>query len=192
MIIFLHGTSSSGKTSIANQILQQSRIDFVHLEMDQVFEDDPKSIQENGRTVYVHRPMWLRLECTLAKGSNVILDGFFGSERELSYYIKPFSMAKIYVIRIYAPSEVCTIRESRRADRTHKGVAAYFHKVIESNFLGYDLLIDTSKIKPSKSATKILEFLKINPLPMAFDSKLKGSVASIENEFKICYKEIKD
>jgi len=173
MIIFLHGTSSSGKTSIARQILQQSNIDFVHLEMDQIFEDDPETIQKNGRTVYAHRPMWLRLEHILAKENNVILDGFFGSERELSFYIKPFSMAKTYIIRIYAPLEVCTTRELLREDYRYQGAAAYFHKVVESNFLGYDLLIDTSKLKPSESAAQILEFLKINPLPMAFDSKLK-------------------
>ena len=172
MIIFLYGTSSFGKTSISKEILQLVDNNFVHMEVDDALEEAPQVANESGRKVYIYNPGHIRLKNIIEKGRDVILDGFLTDEEFLEY-IPPLSMSKTYIIKVHAPLETCVIRERLRGDRSI-GSAAYFHNIIGCNFLKYDLLVDTSRLSPYKSALRILEYIKNTPSPSAFhNSKAK-------------------
>lgn len=195
LIILLNGTSSAGKTSIAQKLQEKWNGPLWYTGLDAFLISIPRRYDEDGSCAeqgykFVHgndnqgRPTcgykigpvgralthaWHASLKTLSEqGVSMVIDEVLFSEHEFQDYIQQFQGARVYFIAIKPPVEVVEMRERARGDR-QIGLARGLYEVTYSNKI-YDLEIDSSKMSPEDAANLILTFIKEHPQPTAFQS----------------------
>jgi chloramphenicol 3-O phosphotransferase len=196
-VIFLNGTGSVGKSSIALKLQDLMKEPTLRVGIDDFINMMPRDLLPTGKnagqgfnfvsskegehvitkvevgpigfkTSYaMHRAM----KAILDSGFNLIIDDVVILDEFLQDYIQLFQDYTVYFIAIKAPIEVVTHWESTRDDRV-PGMARGLYDDVYKNKV-FDLEIDSSKMPPEQSAKAILQFIQAHPTPSAFKSNQK-------------------
>lgn len=174
-IIFLNGTSSSGKTSILKSLQDQLQDPYLDMGIDRFIFMMPKR--------YLNRPLWddvlgkaaqagtvgmtlvsgmhHAIAAAAQRGNNVIADHVLVEKAWVDECVQLFAGMHAYLIGIRCPLEILEQRERDRKDRT-LGQARAQYDVIH-RYTHYDLEVDTSILSVEQCAEKIIERLRMPP-----------------------------
>ncbi|MFE6974426.1 chloramphenicol phosphotransferase CPT family protein [Streptomyces sp. NPDC057682] len=170
-IIFLNGTSSSGKSSIARELLDVLEDGvFFHLAVDSF--NAMRSRRELGaeelddalrRTrMGFHRSIAAMAEV----GNDVVVDHVLSEPWRLLDCLEVLPPEDVLFVGVRCPLEELTRRELARGDRP-SGLAAFQYDLVHAHG-DYDVECDTSTASPRECAQRIKEFLPHHFSPTAF------------------------
>jgi len=179
-VIVLNGASSSGKTSILNQLQGLLVEPYLNVGIDKFIWMLPKR--------YLDRPLWddvlglatesgamgSRLFSSMHKviqllsleGMNVVADYVMVESEWVGECARLFSPLPAYFVGVQCPLEVLIQREFARKDRTLGQAEAQFPLVHKDMI--YDLVVDTSLLSIEECALKIKEYIDLREPPNAF------------------------
>jgi chloramphenicol 3-O phosphotransferase len=174
-IVFINGTSSSGKTTIVRALQRKLKEPFLEAGIDKFIWMLPER--------YLDRPLWddvlgqadkagvtgqaliYGMHHAIAElsksGINVIADHVLIEQDWVKECAKLFADLPAYLIGILCPLEVLEQRERKRKNRTlgqAKKQLPIIHKYVQ-----YDLVLDTSLLNPEECALSILSRLQSPP-----------------------------
>ncbi|MDQ5940377.1 MAG: chloramphenicol phosphotransferase [Candidatus Dependentiae bacterium] len=193
LVIFLNGTSSSGKSSIAAALQGLYQTPLLHTGIDSLYDMLPKQavgtesmarygyyyVMRNGLLdhIEVGESAQKLLKCVvpltrvlLDHGNDLVIDEilFSGEGRVfLHEYADIFASARAYFIKIECPLAVLEAREAQRPDR-HRGVAREQFLRVHNHGYRYDLTVNTSISDAQACAQQIMEYIQREPEPVAF------------------------
>jgi chloramphenicol 3-O phosphotransferase len=173
VIIFLNGTSSSGKSSIAEQLLRVLPTPYFHLPVDAI-----NSLRARERTLELG-PAELAdvLEKTVlgfhrvvagmaAAGNDVVVDHVLRERHWLRDCLTVLKDHEVVFVGVHCPLGELIRREQERGDR-QPGRAAYHFDRVHAHCV-YDVECDTSVRSPVECALQIKDFLDHGRSPTAF------------------------
>jgi len=193
-ILVLNGTSSAGKTTLAN-VLQQALPDkYEQVGLDLTLQSVPPELFVISDDVD-HPPVegWLiplrdgvqialptlgpaaihELERMYASfgtradtGVNLIVDDVLWHPRALAMAIAHFADRDAWLVGVYCPMEVAVEREKRRRDRAVGGAALFAEEVHRHGV--YDIEVDTSMLTPEEAAQRVIAAMSTAGHPTAF------------------------
>jgi chloramphenicol 3-O phosphotransferase len=174
-IIFINGTSSSGKTSLLKLLQKKLPEPYLDMGVDKFIWMLP------GR--YLDRPLWDEvlgkalhsgpvgwslfsgmhhaIAAAASRGNNILADHVFVEKDWVDECAELFAEINAYLIGLHCPLEVLEQREKDRKDRT-LGQAKLQYEVIHK-YTQYDLELDTSKLTAEECAEQVIERLKSSP-----------------------------
>lgn len=196
IVIFLNGTSSAGKSSIANQLSGQLPEPYLKVGIDWYFgclnpkffehgvnadqgykfvsitdAHGPKTTVEKGPlAIRLDNAAHLAMKVFLQHGFNLIVDEVLLDDETFRSYLSIFQDQTVYFFAIKPPLEIAQMWEAARGDRL-LGLARGLYDAVYTN-KSYDLEIDSSKHTPEESAKIIIDYIKRHPNPTAFKSNL--------------------
>lgn len=186
ILVFLNGTSSSGKTSISTELINQKDLsidDFFNNYYDFInnkFPDDPPKeidhqvvsqiLDDSIFSVY-HSTIKLLLEL----GFNVIADTIIDNDKRFNEFIDQFFDQPTLFIGVICSEEELIKREQTRGDRQIGLAASQFSKVYCID--EYDLEVNTEEMNPIECSEKILSFIKSNKDYSVFKKLSKRNVS---------------
>jgi chloramphenicol 3-O phosphotransferase len=169
-IIFLNGTSSSGKSSIARELLRILDGSFFHMAVDAFHamrsdrdipdEDLQAEIDRTARGF--HRAV----AGMAAAGNHVVVDHVLSQRWRLLDVLDLFPAEDVVLVKVHCPLPELERRERARGDRTPGLAARQFDQVHAHGV--YDVECDTSTSTPEESARQIKNALVRRPIPTAF------------------------
>ncbi len=175
MIIFLNGTSSSGKSTVSEILLQRLGDGWLYFNMDDYLSmlgpkffglhPDNKEITQPNDVCYAKKhadgtyeiitgELCSRLFSTIpdvlallaVQGFNIIVDSFITTMAELNSYKEKLNKYNFFCVYLNASENVITVREELRGNRL-KGSAIHWLKKIECKD-AFDLKINTDENSP--------------------------------------------
>jgi chloramphenicol 3-O phosphotransferase len=188
LIVLLNGTSSSGKTTIATECINQKEIPFHHLSIDHFFNglfhdyidfinlacsSNESANEEDGQAPnhLIIDPLVTLFYSTIkymsAIGINVMVDTVNDNEERLNTCLGLLMNHPVLFVGVTCSKEELIKREERRGDR-EKGLAisqydfVYRHKE-------YDIELNTESLRPHECANTILSFIRSNRAYSAFE-----------------------
>lgn len=162
LIIFLNGTSSSGKTTISRELTRRL-FDYEYMGIDdhlprdqnlayQLQKQDAQGILKAATdAVYAFHNS---IASKAATGRNVIVDHVLQNPDWAEHAGITFEPYPVLFVGVYCPIDVAIERERERGDRINGTVQCQFH-VVHANIL-YDLTVDTSILTPWQCADRII------------------------------------
>ncbi|MYS87486.1 chloramphenicol phosphotransferase CPT family protein [Embleya scabrispora] len=170
-IIFLNGTSSSGKSSVAAELLRILEPSHYHLAVDAFHAMRSKRHippdlvdAEIDRTVKgFHRAV----AGMAAAGNPVVVDHVLGKRWRLLDCLEVLPAEDVVLIGLRCPRVELLRREQARGDRPPGLAALQFDRVHAHGV--YDLECDTHAYSPAECARRIRDFLPHRPSPTAFE-----------------------
>ncbi|MFG2292152.1 chloramphenicol phosphotransferase CPT family protein [Streptomyces sp. NPDC048603] len=170
MIIFLNGTSSSGKSSIARELLRVLDEVWFHLPVDAFHAMRARKDLPPDEVPALLRRTWEGYHRAVAgmaaAGNHVVVDHVLSEPWRLRDCLDLFDPDEVLFVGVHCPPEELERRERARGDRP-EGLAAgqlgraHVHGV-------YDVEVDTGASSPTDCALRIREFLPRRPRPTAF------------------------
>jgi chloramphenicol 3-O phosphotransferase len=170
LIIFLNGTSSSGKSSIAAELLRILDEPSFHIPVDafhamrtgrEIPADRLPTVLHNTWRGY-HRA----IAGMAAAGNQVVMDHVLSAEWRLRDCLDLFVPQDVVFVGVHCPRAELERRERERGDRP-PGLAARQLAQVHAHGL-YDIECDTSRADPRRCAARIKDFLADRPTPTAF------------------------
>ena len=184
LVIFLNGTSSAGKTSIAKAIQKLSPLPMLHVGFDHFYfmlppthvmdgENANKGFQlikdDRGVSIQIG-PMGESLTYVMRRSMKMLLDQQFHliidevliSDEWFEDYLELFKETRVFFVGVKPPIEVAEQRELKRGDR-FIGLARGLNEIVHRG-KNYDLIIDSSQMSPEQSAQIILNHIKVDAL----------------------------
>jgi chloramphenicol 3-O phosphotransferase len=175
-IIFLNGTSSSGKTSIAKALQENLSEPYMHISLDNFFHFLPESIfnpttqKENDRLVSLIPKVVSGFHKSITglatTGNHLIVDHVLQEEDWLKECVEVLQELDVLFVGVKCPVEIVELREKARGDRDI-GTARYQMGRVHAHDL-YDLVLDTSTLSIEACMNKIMEAMPKIPRPSAF------------------------
>lgn len=169
-IIFLNGTSSSGKTSIARAL--QAVLDEPYLYLS---ADIRKSLLPPGRENVdwdiaatldnLRCGFYACLAVLAAHSNNIITDQAVEKPKWLLRCARAIEGNRAYLIGVHCPLDIAEQRERERGDRSVGLVRGHFDLVHKLGI--YDIEVDTSVLSPEECAQKIKQHIASHE-PAAF------------------------
>lgn len=149
-IIFLHGASSSGKSTIARALQARIEKPFWHISIDHLRDAGvlPMARFRSGEFAWkdARRAFFDGFHGSLGAyadaGNNLILEHILDTEGWLETLGKLFANHDVFFVAVHCPLDVLTEREARRSDRP-PGSAKRDYETIHVGKL-YDLELDTN------------------------------------------------
>jgi len=196
IIIFLNGTSSSGKTSISTELLNQNEISFHHLSIDdflkRLFNDyiefintKCSSIESDERedvqvsTDIIIDPLATVFYSTIkfmsAKGMNVIVDTVNDNDERFNSCLGLLIDHPVLFVGVACSKEELIRREELRGDSEIGLAISQYDKVYCFN--EYDIELNTETMRPDECAHLILNFIRSNREFSAFKKLNKRSIS---------------
>lgn len=192
-IIFLNGSSSSGKSSIAKAIGHESPELWLSFGVDTFIDMIPFGRQEpylkfilgqndHGPTCYAESGseagklfsvMPQFAEMLADRGNNLIIDEVLFDEEALKAYAQQLKAHTVYYIGVFCDLAVMQEREILRRDRCIGLSNDQIDRVHQGVLNSYDFKVDTTAISPFEAALLILKFVDDNPSPKAFQTLAK-------------------
>jgi chloramphenicol 3-O phosphotransferase len=183
-VIFLNGTSSSGKTTLAKAfqeimeepVLYVSNDKFIFMVSDRDLKDDsvrPKILIP--LLASFHRAIPLIGECGFA----MVIDSVIERKDWMDQIALSLEPLTTYCVKVYCSVDELDRREKARGDR--KVGLARWQSGIVHGFIDYDLVIDTEGESTNESVEKLKQLYYSNIEPQAFDvyrKKLKSNPLS--------------
>jgi chloramphenicol 3-O phosphotransferase len=196
-IIFLNGTSSAGKTTLAHALQAALPEFYQHMALDQFRDGMPDKYRglnspegtngaEGLNVVPVlngtHRHTAVRFGATgkqmlsgmrrgiaeMARaGINIIIDDIILEAEFLDDYLQTFDGLYVLFVGVKCPQNVIQTRESARPGR-FPGTAIGHLNVCHAHGV-YDVEVDTSSDLPPNCAQKVIEFMQTS-IPSAFNT----------------------
>lgn len=170
LIIFLNGTSSSGKSSIARELLRVMDESFFHMPIDAFHAmrsdrdiPDEHLQAEIDRTA---RGFHRAVAGMSAAGNHVVVDHVLSRRWRLLDCLELFPAGNVALVGVHCPLPELERRERMRGDRT-PGLAARQFEQVHAHGL-YDIECDTSTNTPGEIARQIKNALARRPTPTAF------------------------
>ncbi len=185
----LNGTSSSGKSTVAQAIKIISQKPFLHLGIDRIYSIMPPDYinsEKNSRDGFglvvdkndsrpvkvVFGPYGQKVRDCSPKianlfheaGLDLIIDEVFEGDRFLKGYAQLFDGKQVYFVGVYCDLKTTIERELLRSNR-RKGLAQNQINVVHEPNRFYDLCVDTTSTSPFDCAKTILDFIDKNPTP---------------------------
>ncbi|SEA63217.1 chloramphenicol phosphotransferase CPT family protein [Paenibacillus sp. 276b] len=197
IIVLLNGTSSSGKTSISNELLTQSDIPFQHLSFDNfinglfhsykdfinsTFPSMEANGAEDGQVVnqILADPLislyYSTIKLFSAMGNNVVVDSVIGNDKWFNTCIELLSDHSVIFVEVKCSKEELARREQLRGDREIGLANSQYDNVYCFN--EYDLEFNTEIMRSSECANEILNFIRSNKEYTAFKKLIKGESVS--------------
>lgn len=191
-IIFLNGSSSAGKTTIAVMLQQLLDEPFQHIALDQFRDGMPGRfrglnspegspgarglnvvpVDRNGEKVteirfgevgeQILRGMRRAISAFAAAGNNVIVDDLLFKPDYLHDYAEALADHDAWLIGVRCSLDVVNKRESERPGRFPGTATSHFHQV-HAHGAEYDLEVDTTTTTPRACAELIIERLSRPP-----------------------------
>ena len=201
-IIFLNGSSSAGKTTIAIRLQQVLDEPYQHIALDQFRDGLPARyrglnspqgspgaaglnvvplredeeplthIRFGDHGEQVLKGMRRAIAEFARIGNNVIIDDLLFKPEYLDDYVSVLEQIPTWFIGVRCPLEVVNDREQERSGRFPGTATSHFHQVHEHG-TGYDLEIDTCDLSPTECARQIVE--RMASPPMAFARRNHGN-----------------
>ena len=175
-VIFLNGTSSSGKTTIARALQEKLTAPYMVVSIDGFIGMYPDKFLDikNQEDVQVLAQLLpavvsglLGSVGALAKsGNNVIIDHVLQEPGWLQECVEMWAGLDVLFVGIKCPLEVVEKRERERGDRK-PGTARYQMERVHAHGL-YDIELDTSLLKLDECVTRIMELSINRPEMSAF------------------------
>ena len=175
-VIFINGTSSSGKTSIIHALQEMLEQPYLDMGVDRFIFMLPKR--------YLARPLWddvlgkahragntglllisgmhHAILAAANRGLNVLVDHVLVEKAWVDESARLFAGLPAYLIGLRCPLEIVEERERSRKDRT-LGQARLQYPVVHA-YARYDLELDTSSMSAEECALQIIQRLKTPPL----------------------------
>lgn len=170
LIIFLNGTSSSGKSSIAVELLRILDEPYFHIPVDAFHAMRTRQEMPAERLATVLHNTWRGYHRAIAgmaaAGNNVVMDHVLSQEWRLRDCLDLFVPHDVVFVGVHCPRAELERRERERGDRP-SGLAAQQLAQVHAHGL-YDIECDTSRADPLRCASRIKEFLPDRPTPTAF------------------------
>lgn len=170
-IIFLNGTSSSGKSSIAKELL--GILDdgvFFHMAVDGFNAMRTKrelGAEELDAALRRTRMGFHRSIAAMAEaGNDIVVDHVLSEPWRLLDCLILLPAKDVLFVGVHCPLDELTRRELARGDRP-PGLAALQYDLVHGHG-DYDFECDTSAADPRECAQQIKEFLPHRPTPTAF------------------------
>ena len=193
-IIFLNGTSSSGKTSIAKALQEIMDGFYIHTGIDHFLDAAPDKIhvssdginpstaegflwvRSNGdnhvselRVGPAALRLWVGMHVAAAAlaatGNDVIIDDVIFDSRVLQEAVNRLYLFNVLFVGVRCPFEIAEGREQARGNRTQGLVQAHYDLVHAHGI--YDLEVDTSTLTPMECAKQIKDRLENETPPDA-------------------------
>jgi chloramphenicol 3-O phosphotransferase len=170
-IIFLNGTSSSGKSSIARELLDI--LDdgvFFHLAVDSFNAMRSKrelGAEELDAALRRTRMGFHRSIAAMAEvGNDIVVDHVLSEPWRLLDCLTVLPPEDVLFVGVHCPLDELARRELARGDRP-PGLAAHQYDLVHAHG-DYDLECDTSTASPRECAQRIKKLLPYRPNPTAF------------------------
>jgi chloramphenicol 3-O phosphotransferase len=170
-VIFLNGATSSGKTSIAEVLLDILDRPFFHLPVDVINgmrarrELPPEQLEQVlERTVLgYHRAV----AGMVAAGNDVVVDHVLRERTWLLDCLNLLAGGDVVLVGVHCSAEELDLRERARGDRTPGRAAYHLARVHEG--VTYDVECDTTSTSPEGCAAQIMTHLARPAAGRAFD-----------------------
>lgn len=174
-VIFLNGTSSSGKSSIARELLRSLDEPYFHMAVDSFHAMRANTpAAPDDLAVVLHRT-WRGFHRAVAgmaaAGNNVVVDHVLSAEWRLLDCLALLDLRDVVFVGVRCPLAELERRERARGDRP-AGLAATQLEQVHAHGV-YDVECDTSLSDAAECARVIREFLPVRPAPTAFE-RLRG------------------
>lgn len=170
-IIFLNGTSSSGKSSIARELLLTLDETYFHMPVDAFHamrsrhEVSPEELPAMLRRTW--RGFHRAVAGMAAGGNNVVVDHVLSEPWRLLDCLELFPPRNVVLVGVRCPLQELERRETQRGDRP-VGLAARQWDQVHAHGL-YDIECDTAAAGAEDCARQIKDFLPRRPAPTAFE-----------------------
>ncbi|SYX85467.1 chloramphenicol phosphotransferase CPT family protein [Paenibacillus alvei] len=190
LIVFLNGTSSSGKTSISMELKNQKEIPFHHISIDDFFRNyfdfvnnkfpdiEPKQEVDNiGQIVFdpIASVYYATIKLLSEMGLNIIVDTVLDNDKRFNDYLDVLVDYPTIFVGVICSKEELTRREQIRGDREIGLANSQYDKIYSFN--EYDLEVNTEELSPTKCAEKILSFIKSDQDYSAFSKLSKREIS---------------
>jgi chloramphenicol 3-O phosphotransferase len=183
-IIFLNGTSSSGKTSIAEDLLRVLDRPYFHLAVDAINSMRAKEKtgelppDELAAALTRTRAGFHRAAAGMAEaGNDIIVDYVLSEPWRLLDCLTVFAGFDVVFVGVHCPLGELQRREQMRGDREPGQAASQVIAVHEHGI--YDLECDTGSATPLQCALQIKDYLGRRTKPTAFD-QLRSTLIETE------------
>ncbi len=200
-IIFLNGTSSAGKTTLAHALQELLNEPYQHVALDQFRDGMPARYRglnsptgttgARGLNVVpaesalgtvtevrfgedgerLLRGMRRAIATMADEGINIIIDDILLMSGFLQDYLEVMREQVIYLIGVRCPLEVIAQREANRLGRFPGTAESHYHTCHSHEV--YDIEVDTSKMSPQACAELIIRRVREGP-PFAFSRLREG------------------
>ncbi len=172
MVILLNGTSSSGKSSIARELLTildgtwfHMPVDAFHaMRCDRDIADEDLQAEIDRTAKGFHRAV----AGMAAGGNNLVVDYPLSRRWRLLDLLGLLVPADTVFVGVHCPLPELERREIERGDRL-RGLAAMQYHHVHSHGL-HDIDVDTGLHTPRQCALQISDFLPHRPRPSAFET----------------------
>lgn len=180
-VIYLNGTSSSGKTTLTEALLDALQESYFNFSIN-LFEQflSRKQIQRGVVPDIVRLDLGFIkcIEGLASSGNNLIVDDVIAPPMDLSSGQENFtrdmlrrrvavlSSIDVFFVKVYCPLDELERREVARGDRTIGQARLQFDLVHQYSI--YDFAVDTSKDTPEASAAQVLDAFRHHANPSAF------------------------
>ena len=195
-IIFLNGSSSAGKTTLAIMLQQLLAEPYQHIALDQFRDGMPHRYRglnspagspgDSGLNIVprekdgqylthisfgthgenVLKGMRRAIAAFAEQGNNVIIDDLLFKPEYLDDYALALESVPTWLIGVRCSLEVVNQRENLRSGRFPGTATSHYHEV-HAHDAGYDLEVDTSDLTPKQCAEQIVERLKAPPVVLS-------------------------
>ena len=181
-VLFLNGTSSAGKTTIAKAFQMQwskptlyASIDsFIFMFPQHVLDDDEVRKKALWPLVAAfNKSLPNIVEC----GFPVIIDYVLESRIWLDRCLDSLSGYEVFFVGVKCSIEELEKREKERGDRQIEFARWQYDRVHQ--YGEYDLTIDTERSSPEESAQKLCELLVSGTKPRAFEGLRNERAANV-------------
>jgi len=181
IVVLLNGTSSAGKTSISNELINQKEILFHHLSIDDFFNNFNEFIDVDDQVIaqIIFDPIgsyyYATIKLISEMGLNVIADTVIDNDKRFNECLDVFIDQPTLFVGVICSKEELIRREQIRGDRQIGLASSQFDKVY--CFDEYDLEVNTEELNPVECAEKILGFIKSNKEYSVFKKLSKRNVS---------------
>ena len=172
-IIFLNGTSSSGKSSIAKALQEMIDTPCIHWCIDDYLTAYQQGLWDKQEIV---QPEWPKIilgfhaaGAAMARAGNlVIMDDVMETEPPwVENLLDLFQGLTVYFIGVHCPLAELEKREKERKKRKDGMARLQFEQV--HTIAIYDVEVDTSVLNPQECAEMIVDHIMGETLSLAFD-----------------------
>lgn len=203
LVIFLNGTSSSGKTSIAQALQELHVTPLLHTGIDTLYTMLPQkalgetSLAKDGYHYFMKNGVLDHVEigeyaqrllaCTvpltqvlLEQKNDLVIDEilFVGEGRDFLYqYAQSFIDARAYFVKVDCALEILEQREIERGNR-HRGLARLQYNHVHNHAYAYDITVNSGMTDAITCAQYIMSAIEHMPQPKAFAAIRAGRVRS--------------
>jgi chloramphenicol 3-O phosphotransferase len=172
-ILFLNGTSSSGKSSIAKALQTMIDAPCFHLCIDDYLAalqtdlwDRPQVVQREW--LHIIRGFHAAAAAIARSGNLVIVDDVLEDEPPwVGNLLTLFEDLDVLFVGVHCPLAELERREQARGNRK-RGMARLQFDQVHSQAI-YDVEVDTFRLSPQACATKIVDCMDARQCPSAFE-----------------------